>query len=70
MRELTFEEMDEVAGGIDPVSLILGAVVGWGIGKVLDTITDPEYWRQLAIYAGQYGGSAYDYSALYKAQSN
>ena len=35
MRELTFEEMNEVAGGGGGVG-IGGIILGWAVGKVID----------------------------------
>jgi hypothetical protein len=63
MRELTFEEMDHVAGG----NILLGAIAGWVIGKALDYAWDhkEEYWEALMQYCGQYGGAPYDYSHAY-----
>jgi len=64
MRELTFEEMDQVAGGVvDPISIMLAAAITWGTTKLLDYA-----WANKAAYANyliqcsaQYGGGPFDY---------
>jgi hypothetical protein len=65
MRELTFEEMDAVAGGLIllPRHLIL---------QLVDYLVDnsDNYINYLVQCWETYGAGAYDYSALYRAQSN
>ena len=59
MRELTFEEMDQVSGG-NPVT---GAIIGWVVAETLNFIKNNagpyiDYWVQCI---GQYPAGPYDY---------
>jgi len=59
MRELTFEEMDQVAGGNN----VVGGIIGWLVGKVLDYAWDNKeaYFNYLIQCSAQYGGGPFDY---------
>jgi len=60
MSELTFEEMDQVAGG----NIFVAAAVGWAVGKALDYLWDnkEEYWDYLVHCWGTYGAGPYYYN--------
>jgi len=64
MRELTFEEMDQAAGGaIDPVGIIIGAALTWATYKLLDYAwaNKEAYYNYLIQCSAQYGGGPFDY---------
>jgi len=62
MRELTFEEMDQVAGG-DLISAIGGAIAGWAVNKALNYMWDNggAYINYLLYCSATYGGGPFDY---------
>ena len=62
MRELTFEEMDQVAGG-NPV---LDAVITWLVEKALGYIWENKenYIDYLVDCWATYGAGPYDYSHI------
>jgi len=61
MCELTFEEMDQVAGGMNP---FLEGALGWALGKALDYLwnNSGNYIDYLVYCWGTYGAGPYDYS--------
>lgn len=40
MRELKVQEVEEVSGGFNPISFILGAAAGSQIGRITDYVVD------------------------------
>ena len=67
MRELTFEEMEQVGGG----SAVKDKIIGWFINKTLDFIWENKeaYWDALIKYTAQYGGLYDPYTAMYRQGS-
>ena len=62
MRELTFEEMDQVAGG----NMLFGPVISWLVNKTLNYVNDhyEEYIDYLVYCWETYGAGPYDYSHI------
>jgi len=62
MRELTFDEMDNVSGG----NVLIDVAIRWGAVKLLDFIWDNKeaYIEALIHYTGQYGGMYDPYTAM------
>ena len=62
MRELTFEEMDQVAGG----NPFISAAVGWLVNKALNyaSANAGPYIDYLVYCWATYGAGPYDYSHI------
>ena len=62
MRELTFEEMEQVGGG-NILGELVRIVVTWAITKGLDYVVDnaDDYYEYLTHCWATYGAGPYDY---------